>query len=368
MTLRSLAAVIPAACYERSAWRGFLNLGRDAAAYAVAVAALLSTDAAWLRPPLWALAAVAISALFVIGHDTAHGALFASPRLNRWVGRLAFLPSFHAYEVWAYGHNRLHHGHTGCFEIDFVWRPSTLTELAAQPGWARLLHRIEWSDCGAGLYYLRHVWWARMVRGTSPPRLRRAFRRDRLLVFAAAAGAATALAAIGWIRYQTVAAALWLPIEALVIPWLLFLQIIGFVVYLHHIGPDTVWLERKNWSKVRGRVDGTNSWRAPVFDLLWHNIFLHVAHHVDPRIPFYHLPLATRTLNDHCDVVRPKRLRLRDYLRIARRCKLYDFERDCWTDYDGHRAATWSNTKTNLEVGQRAELDPTTGPLRSSHG
>ncbi len=336
--LRELASSIPAECYHRPVLRGLLYLARDLLLYVAAIAALVLTESPWLRAPLWLVAGGAVSALFVIGHDAAHGALFDSARLGRLVGRLTLLPSLHAYEVWAYGHNRLHHGHTGCAEIDFVWNPSTREQLEAQPPWVRMLHRVEWSAWGAGLYYARNVWWARMVRGDCPPRLTREFRNDRLLVCAFVVCATLGFTAVGWFRYETFAAALWLPIEVLLIPWMVFLQIIGVVVYLHHIGPETVWLERAQWNKVRGRIDGTNTWCAPLLDFLWHNIFCHVPHHVDPRIPFYNLPRASAALAARLDGAQPAKLRLRDYLRVAKRCKLYDFERGCWTDYQGRRA------------------------------
>ena len=48
----------------------------------------------------------------------------------------------------------------------------------------RLRHRFEWGPFGAGAYYLREVWWNKMVRFTPPSRSRRAMRRDQLLVAA----------------------------------------------------------------------------------------------------------------------------------------------------------------------------------------
>src|SRR5262249_60066922 len=122
---------------------------------------------------------LAIGALFVLGHDAAHGALFRSRRLAYWTAQLALLPSLHAYEVWVLGHNRVHHGHTGRAGIDFVWHPLTPLEYSRLGRLGRLLHRVEWSAWGLGLYYLRVMWWQRMMRIEPPPRLRRAFRRDR---------------------------------------------------------------------------------------------------------------------------------------------------------------------------------------------
>ena len=72
-----------------------------------------------------------VSGLFIIGHDAAHEALFKSRRLNSIVGHVAMLPSWHVYEAWVLGHNRVHHGHTVREGMDFVWHPVTPEQYAA---------------------------------------------------------------------------------------------------------------------------------------------------------------------------------------------------------------------------------------------
>ena len=87
--------VLPQDCYANPTWRGLAWLARDLAIYAAVVAALLWSDSVLLLIPLWVLAALSISALFILGHDAAHGALFQSRRLNYAVGQIAMLPSLH---------------------------------------------------------------------------------------------------------------------------------------------------------------------------------------------------------------------------------------------------------------------------------
>ena len=71
------------------------------------MAATAAGPAAWL----WGLlAGVATAMLFVLGHDACHGSLTPSPRLNRWIGSLAFLPSLTPFSAWELGHNQTHHG------------------------------------------------------------------------------------------------------------------------------------------------------------------------------------------------------------------------------------------------------------------
>lgn len=336
-TLRAAVASIPASCYERPLRRGLAYFARDALLYAGGVAALLATDHPLALVPLWLLTGLAVSALFVIGHDAAHGALFDRPRVDTLVAQLAFLPSLHALAAWRLGHNRVHHGHTGRRHVDFVWHPLSPAEYAALPRPHRLRHRMEWSAWGAGLYYLRAVWWARMMRLVPAPRFRRALRRDRVVVVATAALASAALLAHGAAAYGTVAGALWTWAKVLLVPWLVFTWIIGVTVYVHHIGPEVPWQAGPGWTALRGQVDGTACWRLPAWlNFFWHNVYVHVPHHVDPRIPFYHLPRAAAALGAVLgDGVRPRRLRLADYVAITRRCKLFDFERGVWVGYAG---------------------------------
>lgn len=173
---------------------------RDLAMYIAVVSVLAWSDAPLVVLPAWLVAASTISGLFVLGHDAAHAALFRSARLNYAIGQLAMLPSLHAFSVWAYGHNRIHHPFAACQGLDFVWHPATPAQYARLGPLAKLLHRIEWSALGGGVYYARALWWGKIVRGAAPPRLRAAFRRDRLAVAAFFAVATALLLAAGWQR------------------------------------------------------------------------------------------------------------------------------------------------------------------------
>ena len=69
---------------------------------------------------------------------------------------------------------------------------------------------------------------------------------------------------------------------------------------------------------------------------LLHHIMEHTAHHVDMGVPLYRLPQAQARL----EALLPERIVVqpfswRWYADTARRCKLYDFTRHCWTDLAG---------------------------------
>jgi acyl-lipid omega-6 desaturase (Delta-12 desaturase) len=337
---------IPPEAYDNPTWRGLAYLGRDLAFYAAAVIGLLAFDHPLVVVPLWVLAGLSIAALFIVGHDAAHEALFRSRRLNSIVGHLAMLPSFHVYEGWVLGHNRIHHGYTVRQGFDFVWHPYTADEYRAMGRFRRLRHRIEWSWFGAGAYYTREVWWNKMIVGKPPARWARAIRRDRFIVLAFVVAAAMVLGAVGWADGGGVAGAAWTVLKVLILPFLAFQFIIGSVVHVHHIQPGIRWWPRREWNKFKGQMEGTTILRAPKgLNLFFHWIMVHVPHHVDMRIPMYRLELAAEHIKAaYPEVVHDEPLRFRDFIANTRRCKLYDFEQGRWMTYD--EAAARLDTST----------------------
>jgi len=347
-TLAEAVKVIPEHCRSTSTARGLLLFLRDVALLGVAVGLLVYTDNPLGLLLGWALAGVVISALFVVGHDAAHGALFSSRNLCHLVGQLAMLPSLHPMETWAYGHNRVHHTFTACRDFDFVWHPTSGAEYARWSLLRQLRHRLEWSVFGAGVYYAREIWWGKIMRGTAPARLTATFRRERIGVLVFFLLESAALGLMGWAAYGSVPGMVWMWVKVFAVPWMLWNAIIGWTVYLHHIHPQIAWHSRGQWRKFRSQVDATTTLRMPRWaEFFAHNIFFHVAHHVDPRIPFYHLPEATRALQRQYGTrVREERYRYRDYVEVTRRCKLYDFEAGSWHDYYGRSTPLPQDART----------------------
>ena len=338
-SLLPVLRVIPSHCYERSTVKGVAYVVRAIVVYAAVLTLLALTNTWWLILPLWILAGLAVAGLFVLGHDAAHGALFDSKRLNRIVARVLMLPSLHIVEAWVLGHNRIHHGHTLRQGMDFVWHPVTVEEYRALPRWKRLRHRAEWSCAGSGLYYGREVWWNKMIRFTPPARYREKIRRDSWFVFSCAGVATLAVAATGWFAGGPLESA-WLVVKLFVAPFLVFTWLIGFVVHVHHIAPDLRWWPRRTWTSFRGQVEGTTVLAVPRgSNFFFHNIFVHVPHHVDVRIPFYALPEAAAAIKaEFPDSVHYGKLRLRDYVAATRACKLYDFDAQRWLTYADARS------------------------------
>ena len=340
-SLLPVIRVIPPEAYENPTWKGLAYFGRDLLIYGACVAALITWSNPLVVALLWFVTGLAMTGLFVVGHDCAHQALFRHRWLNDLVGRIAMLPSWHVYSGWVLGHNRVHHAFTVREGYDFVWHPYTPAQYTAMSPLGRLRHRFEWSYLGAGSYYLREVWLHKMVVGRPPARWVKSIRRDRYLVLAVVVGAVATLAGLHVSGGGSVLGAGWLVARVVVVPFLIFNYVAGSLVHVHHVQPDIRWWKRREWTKFAAQVEGTTVLRVPKgLDFFFHWIMIHVPHHVDVRIPMYNLGLAADAIAAAFpDRVHDEPLRFRDYMRNTRRCKLYDFDEGRWFTYAEARQA-----------------------------
>ncbi len=279
--------------------------------------------------------------LFMIGHDACHGSYTPSHAWNQVLGRVAFLPSYHPYSVWEHSHNRTHHIYTNLRGRDFVWAPLTKPEFDQLSWVGRVLYRTYRTPVGLALYYPLDLWRVRLFfpRRAYLDRPRRIYTMDCLLVLGAIIAQHAIILALGarpgeapWIGWLSA----WL--AGVVVPWLVFGWLIGFVVYFNHTHPRVVWFDDKDeWSFADATIRGTVHLHFPRWTRAFaSNIMAHVAHHLDPRIPLARL----REAQDHLESLVPGAIVVQawsvaELCRILRVCKLYDYEAHGWTDYDG---------------------------------
>ncbi|MDD3765360.1 MAG: fatty acid desaturase [Nevskiales bacterium] len=331
ITLRQVRATISPVCNQRSLLRTLTGFAVDMLLYLACIAAAVSTDVVWLKLLAGLGAGCAVAFLFVWAHDAAHGALFENRRTAEVLGTIAMLPSLNMYRLWAFGHNRVHHGFTSLSTIDWIWRPWTPEEYAARSPLQRKLYRIERTPWGCALHYLIHVWWSKMIRfnpGQTPKEQRR-MRNNKLLTLAFAI-VASALA------FQFGGGIVGV-ISIVLLPFIVFNYFIALFIYLHHTHPDIpFFVEREQWSPAIGQLFCSTvvrfSW---LMEKLTHNIMIHVPHHVNPHIPFYRLPQAYADIKQHyAQYIHEYQFSWRGMFDTFRRCKLFDYERQCWYGYD----------------------------------
>ena len=322
---------------ERSTRHALALVAVDVLLFAGLMAAMVMVTNALLQLLIGAVAGAVIARLFILGHDACHQSFTPHRALNRWLGRLVFLPSLTPYSLWEVGHNVVHHGYTNLKDFDFVWQPSTLAEYRAMSRPRQRLERVYRSGWAPWLYYLVEVWWARMFfpsRAKMPTR-RTVFTLDGLLVsaFALLWIGGMALAAV-----QTGQSVLWMVGVGFGVPFLVWNGFIGFVVYVHHTHEGVSWYaDKPSWAAAQPFVSTTVhlTFRSMMGSVL-HHIMEHTAHHVDMGVPLYRLKEAQRLLEQKLPgqiIVQP--FSWRWYTRTARACKLWDYEAACWTGFDG---------------------------------
>ena len=304
----------------------------------VAVASLLVVEAWWVKVFASLVAALWIARLFVIGHDACHGSYTPNKVLNKWIGRIAFLPSLTPYSLWEVGHNLAHHGFTNLKGRDYVWTPYSPHEFARLPWIRRQLEHIYRSGVGQGVYYMVEMWWKKLF---FPGRRHVTTRRtshtlDSCLVAGFGALWIGGLALWGVYSGKSV----WsLVIFGFAVPFFLWNCLMGFVIYVQHTHPRVAWYERRDeWSANAGYATTTVHVKLiRPLDNMIHYILEHGAHHVNMGIPLYRLKEAQTRLTATLDErLNSEVFTWRYYWNTVRRCKLYDFAQHVWMDFDGH--------------------------------
>lgn len=323
---------------QRTTVRALVMLAIDYLLFGALLTGTVLLKPIWLKLLAALLAGFVIGRLFIIGHDGCHQSLTPHRRLNKWLGRIAFLPSLTAYSLWDMGHNVVHHGFTNLKGVDFVWAPLTQDEYRALSPMRRGLERIYRSGWGPGLYYMIEIWWKKMMfprRSVMGNSYRPIFGKDCALVTGFAALWIAALTAAALATGQSVLLAL---LIGFVVPMAFWFNMMGFVIYGHHTHVKVQWHDEKAaWQRAQPFVSTTVHLTFPMqVGAMMHHIMEHTAHHVDMSIPLYKLKEAQKML-EH---LLPERIIVQPfswkwYFSTARACKLYDFSRQCWTDFQG---------------------------------
>jgi omega-6 fatty acid desaturase (delta-12 desaturase) len=299
--------------------------GFEAALYVAFFIALVVVPASWLvKLPISVLLGVITTRLFILGHDAAHGSLAESRFINAFMGRLALLPSLHPFSLWVVGHNRVHHSFTNLKGRDFIWIPFSPTEYRRLPRWRQRCERFYRSIYGFGIYYLIEIWWKYL----SPKGLKAL--KVMLPIFWVDIGLVVTFFAAEIIIARGAV------IVAVIIPFLVWNWLMGFLIYNHHTHPDVRFFDRRSeWRFFEGQIKGTVHVIFPGFmGSLFHNIMEHTAHHFNVNIPLYHLGASQRFLEERfADLLVVEKWSPKRFLATLRCCQLYDYQHHRWVTF-----------------------------------
>jgi acyl-lipid omega-6 desaturase (Delta-12 desaturase) len=340
---------VPTDRISRSNSLGLLWFAGAACGYLLCFRASLATAYWPAQIAAAAGAGVFIGLLFILGHDACHGALTTNQRLNKLIGRLAFLPSYVPLTSWEYAHNRIHHGYTSWRERDKAWAPFSKGEYDALSPLRRALERYYRSCWGMNGYYFWEYWLKTLLLPSAGARRemgkRRLFQADCLGLIAFAVGQASL--ALAWKSEGSNSAGFWSAFQSpparlaisVALPFCVWTVLIGYAIYLHHTHPRAIWYaEREEWSFFGAQVETSVHIRLPrALEWLFGNVMKHTAHHAHPAIPCYRLPISQEYLEAaYSPHIISESLSLRRLRRTVSTCKLYDYERHCWLDFAGN--------------------------------
>lgn len=296
---RALAARI-AAFKGADDRRAALQLGGTLLGLACAwtlTAAAISAALWWALPPLWLLAAVMITRLFIMQHDCGHGAFLSKRWLNTAAGRLTSLFTFTPYGFWRYTHNR-HHATTGDLDrggIGDVFTASVEQYNRMTPRdrrrYRRFRNPITMMLIGVPIVFL--------LRYRTP-----FFQRiPAARCWRSILGLDLGLIALYGLALWHLGPALVLPT---VLPSLLIATWIGgWMFYMQHQFEHGYWRPHTEWDWYTASLQGSSYYDLPAW-LHWctgHN-GLHHIHHLDSTVPNYRLRACLEAIPELADINR----------------------------------------------------------------
>jgi acyl-lipid omega-6 desaturase (Delta-12 desaturase) len=253
----------------------------------VPLAALVALMYAMLDVSYWITLALAVPAAgflvrtFIIMHDCGHGSFVPSRRANEVIGFITGAITLTPFAQWRRDH-ALHHASSGDLDRRGHGDVFTLTvdEYLARSRWGRLKYRLYRNPITLFilgplfLLFVRHMPAAGIALTTKTKVESRATTAAIVAIVVAFA------LAIGWKAVLLVYG-----------PIILIAGATGnWLFYVQHQFEDAYWEPHEGWDYAEAAIKGASYYRLPrVLEWMTGRIGLHHVHHLDPKIPNYHL-------------------------------------------------------------------------------
>ena len=322
--------------------RGLFLAAQELAIYWGAIALVLF--APWLAVKIIAsaVAGFKLTSFYTLGHDATHRTLVANGRLN-WVLAMVFsVPAMQNYRLWILDHHLQHHPKTNGEQHDF-YQPFSKAEfdrLSPMRQWFEKFVRFP-NVVGFGINFFFPWLLATRVMPNheTPP----AYRREAWGYFAVLVAYQVLL--LTFLTYAPDFAPITLRSSLLLgyfMPLVIFATVTGASLYLMHTHRNIPWFRGNVTRKgdFAPELCATHLTLPRPLSKFVHHVFAHSAHHAHAGVPVYNLLDAqlhlNRLLGDRL-VVEP--LSLWGALATMNACKLYDYEKHQWLDFDGKPTA-----------------------------
>jgi acyl-lipid omega-6 desaturase (Delta-12 desaturase) len=241
----------------------------------------------WLTLGLALVNAFFMVRIFIIQHDCGHHSFFNSRVWNNIIGYACSFFSAIPYRYWARSHS-FHHGHSGQLEVRDIGDIHTLTvkEFKELSRWNRFKYRIYRMPLVLFVlgpaYYMLVPNRLPLIKLKGWEASRWSMVKNNILL----GGLYLTLGyLLGWKQFFLIQ----LPIVllfAIIAVWFFFVQ-------HHHEHTYKQWKE--NWEYLVAAIKGSTYYKLPkVFQWLTGNIGFHHIHHLNSRIPNYHLEKCAR--------------------------------------------------------------------------
>lgn len=264
-----------------------------------------------LTASLAVLAAGFLVRVFVMFHDCAHGSLLPWRRANALLGTVLGLFVLSPFRRWRHDH-AVHHATSGDLDRRGVGDIVTLTIAEyRQRSWrGRAAYRVVRNPFvmfGAGPVFAMIIGPRMVARGARP--------RMRNSVLGTDVALAVLVGGLCWLMGWEDFLIVWAPAA-------LMAGSVGiWLFYVQHQFEDAYWKHGEDWHYADAALRGSSHLKLPrVLEFFTGNIGLHHIHHLNARIPNYHLQRAHRTIPVFSQV---PTLSLWDGLRAVR-LKLWD--------------------------------------------
>jgi omega-6 fatty acid desaturase (delta-12 desaturase) len=286
------------------------------------------------------MAGVALAEMFTLAHDATHNAFVKNRLLNLFFARLTMFFLLMSYSGWDEKHSRHHRGHN-VKNIDTDWPALSKAEYDALPWLSKKMYALYRSRFGCLPYYLCDVWFKELIFSVDSMRRtgkKWAYVRDGLIVLASMVAQILILTYMGKALSPDRGVGQIL-LLSWIFPFLVSCFFIGLASYLQHTHPNIPrYTSRDTEGFVEKTIRGTYRVVFPQpLQFFMLNVNEHAAHHLYPTVPVYNLKKAQQIVEKQFDgkmsVIKNG---FKGYVYATQRCKLYDFDNHCWTDFKGN--------------------------------